>query len=383
LPDDRQPLRILVLTRSYPAAGDLYQYPFVHRRVLAYLAAGHEVAVFRQGEAESEHRYDGIACRTGGAPALERTVEEWRPDVIAAHGFCETMSPMLRNLAGRVPVRAWLHGSEIPAFFRQKAECMADPAARAEALAAVERRAQFWRGFLSDVPPKFGLVFVSHHAVELMRRDAGDQLDERVVTVIPNPIDTDLFAYRPKVAADRLAVLSIRPFDSPTYANDLTVGAICRLSEREGFRQMRFTVVGDGPLFDETVAPLTALRNVQVQRRFLDQREIAELHSANGIFLVPTRLDTQGVSRDEAMASGLVPVTNLVAAVPEFVDDRCAALAPADDADALADALWELVEKPDLFLERSAAAAGRVRRQSGHRRVIPEELALLASAAGA
>jgi glycosyltransferase involved in cell wall biosynthesis len=36
---------------------------------------------------------------------------------------------------------------------------------------------------------------------------------------------------------------------------------------------------------------------------------------------VPSRTDTQGVSRDEAMSSGLVPVTNAVAAIPEFVDD--------------------------------------------------------------
>ena len=43
-------MRILVLTRSYPAPGDLYQYPFVHRRVLAYARAGHEVVVFRPGK---------------------------------------------------------------------------------------------------------------------------------------------------------------------------------------------------------------------------------------------------------------------------------------------------------------------------------------------
>lgn len=35
-------------------------------------------------------------------------------------------------------------------------------------------------------------------------------------------------------------------------------------------------------------------------------------------FWFPTRMDTQGVSRDEAMCSGLVPITNKVAAVPEF-----------------------------------------------------------------
>ena len=52
------------------------------------------------------------------------------------------------------------------------------------------------------------------------------------------------------------------------------------------------------------------------------------MHKKNGIFMVPTRLDSQGVSRDEAMSSGLVPITNNVAAIPEFVDDTCGMLAP-------------------------------------------------------
>lgn len=36
--------------------------------------------------------------------------------------------------------------------------------------------------------------------------------------------------------------------------------------------------------------------------------------------LIPTRADTQGVSEDEGMSCGVVPITNNIAAVPEFVD---------------------------------------------------------------
>jgi glycosyltransferase involved in cell wall biosynthesis len=376
-------LRILLLTRSYPEEGDLYQYPFVHRRVLAYRAAGHDVLVFRQGEddAASKHVFDGVECLTGGPIAIASAVAKFGPDVIAAHGFCETMWPMLEDIAGHVPVRAWLHGSEIPAFFRAKAECIGDPQARERALAAVEERRRFWCRFLGGLPNRFGLVFVSNSAVGLMREDVGALIDDAEVSVIPNPIDTDLFAYRPRTADDRLAVLSIRPFDSWTYGNDMTVAAIRSLAGREGFERMRFTIIGDGPLFEETLSPLTGMTNVTIQRRFLDQRDIAAEHSRHGIFLVPTRLDTQGVSRDEAMASGLVPVTNAVSAVPEFVDDECGALAPADDPQALADAIWAMVADPGLYLSRSIAAADRVRRQSGQDRVIPAELALLTQAA--
>ena len=376
-------IRILVLTRSYPSAGDLYQYPFVHRRVLAYAAAGHDVAVFRptEGAQATSHQYEGVTCTSGDAGVLRDFIAARAPDVIAVHGFDERMHGLLSAIGYPLPTCAWLHGSEIPGFFRQKALVLADPAKRAEALDAVQARAQFWNAFLKDKPERFTLVFVSNSAVELARQDVGERLRDADFAVIPNPIDTDLFRYRAKSPADRFRILMIRPFDSRTYGNDLAVDAITQLARRNGFERLHFTIVGDGPLFEETIAPLPDTPNVKVERRFLTQPEIAEQHRKHGIFLVPSRLDTQGVSRDEAMASGLVPVTNRVSAVPEFVDDACAGLADPDDATGLADAITEMIGDPGLFLARSRAAAARVRRQSGHEIVIPEELRLLARAA--
>jgi glycosyltransferase involved in cell wall biosynthesis len=369
-------MRILVVTRSYPAEGDLYQYPFVHRRVLAYRDAGHDVAVFRPagGEARS-HDYEGVTCTTGDGAALAQMTLGFDPDVVAAHGLSETMWPALSGLPD-VPILAWLHGSEIPAFFRQKADAIADPEARAEAMAQVERRALFWTDVLDRQRPDLKLVFPSRAAVAMMREDLGALLTN--AAVIPNPIDTTLFGYEPKSGEQRFHVLSIRPFDSTTYANDLSVAAILALRERAGFDEMHFTIIGDGPLFDETLEPLRGMTNVAIRRQFLTQAEIAAEHSRHGIFLVPTRLDTQGVSRDEAMSSGLVPVTNAIPAVLEFTDDACAALALPNDAGDLAGRLWELVQSAELFAARSAAAAARVRRQTANDLIIPAELALLA-----
>lgn len=375
-------MRILVLTRSYPAVADLYQYPFVHRRVLAYRAAGHEIAVFRPTSERRirSHEYEGVTCFSGDASVFAEFVAAQQPQVIAAHGFSEDMHATLAAIDYALPVRAWLHGSEIPAFFRAKALSNRDDRARAAQLEAVQERCTFWRQFMGAKPARFKLVFVSHSAVELAREDWGGQLLDTDYAVIPNPIDTDLFGYRAKRPEDRFNVLMIRPFDARTYGNDLAVSAILHLAERPGFDRLRFRIIGDGPLFDETLAPLHRLANVAVERRFLTQLEIARLHAEHGIFLVPTRLDTQGVSRDEAMASGLVPVTNAVSAVTEFVDRGCAALAAPDDAEGLADGLWEMIDRPDLFLSRSTNAAKRVRLQSGNEVVIPAELALLGDA---
>ncbi len=372
-------LRILVVTRSYPAEGNLYQYPFVHRRVLAYREAGHDIVIFRPSNKRGEHRYDGVTCQSGGGDLLAAFAADWRPDVIAVHGFSEAMWEALEPLAGDYAIRAWLHGSEIPGIARFKARHDGNEAERAAAMRTIDHRLAFWDQFLTNPPARFGLVFVSNSAVELAREDWGSRLLEW--TVIHNPIDTELFGYQPKLAADRYNILMIRPFDSHGYGNDMATEAISMLSQRDGFDRLRFTIVGDGSLFDTTVAPIRHLSNVHLDRRFLAQQEIASLHRENGIFLVPTRIDTQGVSRDEAMASGLVPVTNAAGAVPEFVDDVCGALAPANDATALAEGLWEMVQDAGLFCRRSAAAAHRVRRQSCKELVIPQELELLKEAA--
>ncbi|CAA9492813.1 MAG: hypothetical protein AVDCRST_MAG09-230 [uncultured Sphingomonas sp.] len=377
------PLRILVVTRSYPAPGDLYQYPFVHRRVLAYLSYGHEVAVFRPANqpTPSKHRIDGVTCRSGSSEALAAFADGWRPDVVAAHGFSEAQWPALAPLAERYPIRAWLHGSEIPEFARRKAEWDLAGEERAAALEVIERRRRFWREFLLAPPARFGLVFVSHAAVDLFRHDLPDV--PGAASVIPNPIDTDLFRYQPKPAAQRFGVLMLRPFDSRGYGNDLAVSAILQLSDEAGSDRLRFTVVGDGPLMDRTLAPLRHLGNVAVERGFVSQARIAALHREHGVFLVPTRIDTQGVSRDEAMSSGLVPVTNAIPAVREFVDGECGELAPPEDAGRLASGIRRMVEDPALFESHSAAAAARIRRQTAAALVVPQELALLRSAADA
>jgi len=374
-------LRILVVTRSYPSDGDLYQYPFVHRRVLAYRAAGHQVAVFRPAEqsAPSEHCFDGVICRSGDRAALAAFAEEWRPEVVASHGFSETQWQALEPLAGRYPIRAWLHGSEIPEIARCKALWDTVGSYQSEALAVVEQRCEFWRRFLANMPDRFGLVFVSEAAVELARRDWGRSLG--AAAVVHNPIDTNLFCYRPKAPADRFNILLIRPFDSWGYGNDLAVSAILKLADREGFEGLRFTIFGDGPLFEQTLEPIRHFKNVSINRGFLTQSQIAEQHRHHGIFIVPTRIDTQGVSRDEAMSSGLVPVTNSVPAANEFLDRNCGVLADAEDADGLAEGIWEMTENPALFGRRSVAAAGRVRQQSGSDIIIPRELELLRSAA--
>lgn len=208
--------------------------------------------------------------------------------------------------------------------------------------------------------------------------DIGFRIPEEHYTIIHNPIDTDVFSYQAKSPAQRKKVLSIRPYASAKYANDLSVKAIELLADKPWFNDMEFRMIGDGPLFDNILEPLRQFRNVFIERRFLKQSEIAALHKEYGIFLSPTRMDAQGVSRDEAMASGLVPVTNGVTAIPEFVDERCGILAPGEDSVAMAEGIAALYEKPELFVSMSEQAALRVKSQSSKNKIVDAEIEVMA-----
>ena len=110
---------------------------------------------------------------------------------------------------------------------------------------------------------------------------------------------------------------------------------------------------------------------------FLSNEEYEKIFDEFGVFLTPTRWDSHGVSRDEAMSSGLVPVTNSVSAIPEFVDDSCAILGPEEDYMLLAKGIIRLVEDRELFTRMSRNAAERVRLQSSSDIIIEKEINLL------
>ena len=370
---------VLVITNEYPSDDDLYRNAFVHARVRAYRDAGQPVDVLRyaRGHAASWHEFDGVRVLTASDESLHTLVQHSGYRHVLVHfvnpGMWDALAPALDHLR----VTIWVHGFEVQPWSRRAFNATTDAELAAMREASVEREA-LWHRLLTTDHPNLRLVFVSDTLRRMVEEDYGVTLDPTRYDVVHNPIDTDRFAFAPKPAEQRLRVLSIRPYASRVYANDLTVAAILAITDAPEFARMTFTLVGDGPLWDETVAPLRSLANVTLRRTFCTQPEIAALHREHGVFLCPSRMDSQGVSRDEAMASGLVPVTTAVAAIPEFVDDSCGILAAPESVDDLAAGLLLLARDPERFSAMSQAAAARVRADRDARSVIARELALIA-----
>lgn len=369
--------RHMLLTNHYPSYGDLYRNGFVHSRVRAYREHGVRVDVFRlrKDQTVSYDEFEDIDVITGSQETLDRMLASGCFTSVLVHFLDPDMWEVLRKHMHQVKVVVWVHGAEIQPWWRREYNYSTEEQLALGKLDS-DKRLAFWRNLLQPMPANLTLVFVSRYFAETVMEDLGFRIPENLYAIIHNPINTDLFRYQEKGLELRKKILSIRPYSSRTYANDLSVQAIQALSDKPWFRELEFRMVGDGPLFEQILEPLRQYPNVQIQRGFLKQAEIAALHKEYGIFLCPSRMDTQGVSRDEAMSSGLVPVTSAVAAIPEFADSDCAYLDEPESFLGLSKGIEEMYVTPEVFSRKSIAAAQRVVQQSSMKKTVLLEVEL-------
>ncbi len=365
----------LLVTNHYPSYEDLYRNGFVHSRVAAYRERGVNVDVFRlrKDDAATYHEFENIDVITGSQTTLRKLLDTGRYRNVLVHFLDPAMWEVLKDHVHEIKVIVWVHGAEVQPWWRREYNYSSEDQLQVAKLES-DKRMAFWRSLLSPMPENLKLVFVSRYFADEVMEDVGIRVAESQYEIIHNPINTDIFSYEEKPLEQRKKILSIRPYASPKYANDLSAKAIQLLAKEPFFNELEFRMIGDGPLFEEILGPLRVYPNVKIERCFLKQNEIAALHKEYGVFLCPTRMDAQGVSRDEAMASGLVPITNAVAAIPEFVSDDCGCLAPEEDAVWLSESIKGLWFESELFRNKSRMAARRVRMQSGNDVIIKKEL---------
>ena len=370
---------VLVLTNHYPSKDNLYRNMFVHKRVLAYKKEGLLCDVMRVGPniVDGYREFQGIDILEGQAEKLGNILENGNIRTVCVHFMDWDMWNVLKLYRKKIRLIIWLHGADIQPWWRRK-YLYNTPRQLSEGKQQSERRQLLWDEIFHDTEQeKISFVTVSEYSARIIAEDYHIDPASDKWQIIHNYIDFDTFRYTAKDSSQRKKILSIRPYASAVYANDLSVKAIEKLSGEPFFKDLEFLIVGDGPLFESTTRPLRKYKNVILQKRFLTADEIAGLHQEYGLFLVPTRMDTQGVSRDEAMSSGLVPLTNSVAAIPEFTDETCAVLAPEENFEALAEGIRKLYYNPELFQEMSKNAAMKVRQLSSMQETILKEVSLI------
>lgn len=371
-------VRHLVIVNQYPREGDEYGNGFVHRRVKYYLEAGIEVhvAVVAPDVEPESTVYDGVPVLVGRGAEVRELLRRIGYTSASSHFLNAFIWEQVRDSLAGIRWFTFMHGFESRRWVRTIRNYRS-PEPLSNGIKDTLIRQRFWREVLAHPNGPERFVFVSRW----WRRGSQDDMElvypAQRTAVVHNVTDTQLFTYHPKDAEQRYKILWVRSAANLNYAPDLAVKALQALRETRYWPQLSIRIIGDGMHFQGFEDAFAEDGNVQVERRFASQDEIARLHRDYGVFLVPSRWDSQGVSRDEAMASGLVPVTNAVCAIPEFVDGSSAVIAGPEDVAGMVRGMIRLFEHPELFQRMSEAAAQRVARQSGPEQTVRREMVLM------
>lgn len=370
--------RYLLVTNNYPSKNDIYANMFVHRRVVSYLDEKMNVCVFknlnqRSGDF-STYSYEGVTVFSGNTEELKLFIQMYKPSKILVHFMSKNILNALDKAAPKIPILVWLHGAEVYPISSRLYNYKNYNKAASDLMSSVQRV-----DAIAEMFNKKNYTFIP--VSNTFRHDIEEvydiTLEERSHPTIHNFIDTGIYRYNKKNADLRKNIISVKSFKNRVYSADLLQRAVELLVNKPFFNDLSFSFYGQGDLFYESLGSLVKYPNVKIYNKFLNPRELSSLYIQNGVVLNPTRHDTHGVSRDEAMACGLVPISTDIACVPEFVDSECGFLVPPEDAEAMATAIELLYHNPELFLKMSENAANRVRSQCGFDRTIRREIELI------
>ena len=235
-------------------------------------------------------------------------------------------------------------------------------------------------------------VLVTHHTPELPRSDnlAGRALWRLGWLTRPEVIYTSE-ADRGRDGRDGVVIplgLDLARFDVVRRAHDgRVVGNVARLVEQkdhralvdaapailERFPDVRFVVVGDGPLHAELERRAGGL-----PFEFTGAREdVPELLAGFDVFVFPSRFEGLCLAVIEAQAAGVPVVATPVGGIREtVVDGETGLLVPVGDRTGLAEAVGRLLDDPELAARLAAEARRRVRDRYSVERMVEETLRL-------
>ncbi|QWC25067.1 glycosyltransferase family 4 protein [Bacillus haikouensis] len=291
--------------------------------------------------------FEGIEVIEGDFDFISEQVKSWSPDKILIHFINEKHMEILKSIEYSIPSIIWIHGVEALSWKRRLFNFTGKRFLWY--ILDNNKKLKSMKLFIESAK-NIHFVFVSNWMKKVMEKDVGVSIKN--YEVIPNVINTDIFKYIPKDAEQRKKILIIRNFDSRKYANELSIKAILKLKEKEYFSELEFCIYGQGRYFKSLTSQLSNLKNVKIFNTFLPQSKIAEIHKDYGVFLCPTRQDSQGVSMCEAMSSGLVPITSNNTAIPEFVSSEAGYLTD-NKVKSIVAAIEDLYFNKEEFTKRS------------------------------
>ncbi len=195
-------------------------------------------------------------------------------------------------------------------------------------------------------------------ASDALRRGIEAEGIEAAFTVVPNVVDTGLFAGDGSRRNGRLLAVGLL-YEAKGY--EFLLEAIALLA-RQG-RDVWLDVVGDGPGREpyERLAAELGVDDRVLFHGLLPKQEVARMMREAELFVLTSRYDNNPCVVIEAMASGLPIVATAVGGIPEMVDERSGRLARAQDPESIAAEIAAAIDGIDGYDREAIADAARRR----------------------
>jgi len=371
---------IIVLVAKYKTEDNPYVNGFVHTRVKSYLEHGVESKVFVLNNSDTPGGYsiDGVDVISGNEKEFKKVIESFEDVSLCIHFLDSKMIKAISKLNKKVKTVVFVHGVEALKWYQRLFKGAFSSFRQAMSFVKYifvnNREMKTIRDFLKGDTSNYTFVTVSKwmkNAAEKTWNCRGKLNWE----IIPNIVDTTRFKYFEKGEEDRFKLLSIRPFSSGKYANDITTDLILNLKKEFNEDKISMIWVGEGRLYEKTVAPVKSIKNITLVNRMLNQSEIPSFHQKAGLFICPTRQDAQGVSMCEAMSGGLVPITLWNTAIPEYLPDE--PILRCNNVKDMENLVRYLMENKDEFLRLSRKCSDFVKEKCSAENTTERELAII------
>lgn len=340
-------MKIAILTSRYPSEKNHYAHTFVHRRSKYFSEKGHDVVVFVPSKEKYCYEFEGVRVSCMPANEISKMVIEF--DLAYFHLLNIYPQPALNGfviykkvISCGVDVAFYIHGSEVQTLASRNFDFRITPKEIARVIYKdIYFMPQMRWVVRKLIEGKSLFLTPSHWMLNEAKKEL--KINELEAVIVPNGIDTDLFA--PSLSpVDNKKMLCIRPLNSNKYAVDVAIDVMKFLPE-----EFTLDIYGKGPKVDEyrKLIENNSLENrVSILEEFIPNTKMPEVINRYTYYLSPTRMDAQGVSMCEALACGALIATSNNTAIPEFVQDAFNGVV-GDNAMNIAQKIIELDEQPE------------------------------------
>jgi glycosyltransferase involved in cell wall biosynthesis len=210
---------------------------------------------------------------------------------------------------------------------------------------ALKKRSEWWVGRALMRWADAVVVLTPEYLAELSE-GLGGAFREEKARLIPNGIDTGFFCPKTGLRPNGPKKIGMAARFSETKRQDLLVEALKRLLQMDGLGSWTLSLAGDGqtrPSVERLVGELGLTRSVETPG-FIRGEQLRDWLQGLDFYVHATQGETLSTSLLQAMATGLPIVGSDVEGVRNLLslEGGCGLLAPAQSAEAFAEALADL-----------------------------------------